>query len=100
MSAIENAVPVSIARPSAQGGFVLREYARLVVTWRKAHIEIAPRLEAMSVWFGTNSPLSTDSTATQAFFLQDWPYILAAADCFSEHTFSNGRFVASFGLET
>jgi len=25
----------------------------------------------------TNSPLSTDSATTQAFFLEDWPYILA-----------------------
>jgi phosphatidylserine/phosphatidylglycerophosphate/cardiolipin synthase-like enzyme len=39
-------------------------------------------LEAVSqngveIHIGTNSPLSTDSSATQAFFLEDWPMILA-----------------------
>jgi phosphatidylserine/phosphatidylglycerophosphate/cardiolipin synthase-like enzyme len=31
----------------------------------------------VEILFGTNSPLSTDSSVTQAFFLQDWAYILA-----------------------
>ncbi len=31
----------------------------------------------VEVWIGTNSPLSTDSAATQAFFLDEWAYVLA-----------------------
>ena len=31
----------------------------------------------VEIWLGTNSPSSTDSAVTQAFFLQDWPKILA-----------------------
>jgi phosphatidylserine/phosphatidylglycerophosphate/cardiolipin synthase-like enzyme len=31
----------------------------------------------VEIWLGTNSPSSTDSAVTQAFFLQDWPRILA-----------------------
>ncbi len=31
----------------------------------------------VEIWFGTNSPMSTDSTVTQAYFLEDWAYILA-----------------------
>ncbi len=32
----------------------------------------------VEIWLGTNSPSSTDSAVTQAFFLQDWPKLLAA----------------------
>lgn len=31
----------------------------------------------VEIWLGTNSPSSTDSDVTQAFFLEDWPKILA-----------------------
>jgi phosphatidylserine/phosphatidylglycerophosphate/cardiolipin synthase-like enzyme len=31
----------------------------------------------VEVIIGTNSPLSTDSTMTQAFFLEDWAYVMA-----------------------
>lgn len=31
----------------------------------------------VEIIIGTNSPLSTDSAVTQAFFLEDWPHILA-----------------------
>lgn len=31
----------------------------------------------VEIWLGTNSPSSTDSAVTQAFFLQDWPNLLA-----------------------
>src|SRR5262249_54808674 len=31
----------------------------------------------VEIYIGTNSPLSTDSSITQAFFLQDWPNVLA-----------------------
>ena len=31
----------------------------------------------VEIWLGTNSPSSTDSAVTQAFFLQDWPKLLA-----------------------
>lgn len=31
----------------------------------------------VEIWLGTNSPSSTDSADTQAFFLMDWPSILA-----------------------
>lgn len=37
----------------------------------------AAAARGVAVWIGTNSPLSTDSTVTQAFFLEDWAYILA-----------------------
>lgn len=43
----------------------------------------------VEIWFGTNSPLSTDSTVTQAFFLEDWPYILARVP--------NARFFVATG---
>ncbi len=31
----------------------------------------------VEIWLGTNSPSSTDSAVTQAFFLEDWPKLLA-----------------------
>lgn len=31
----------------------------------------------VEIWLGTNSPSSTDSDVTQAFFLEDWPRVLA-----------------------
>ncbi len=43
----------------------------------------------VEIWFGTNSPSSTDSTVTQAFFLEDWAYILARVP--------NARFFVATG---
>jgi len=37
----------------------------------------AAAARGVEVIIGTNSPLSTDSKVTQAFFLEDWAYILA-----------------------
>lgn len=45
----------------------------------------------VEIWFGTNSPMSTDSTVTQAFFLEDWPYILARVP--------NARFFVATGQQ-
>ncbi|MBI3928068.1 MAG: phosphatidylserine/phosphatidylglycerophosphate/cardiolipin synthase family protein [Armatimonadetes bacterium] len=33
--------------------------------------------KGVEIWLGTNSPTSTDSDVTQAFFLKDWPKLLA-----------------------
>jgi cardiolipin synthase C len=33
--------------------------------------------KGVEIWLGTNSPSSTDSAVTQAFFLQDWPKLEA-----------------------
>ena len=33
--------------------------------------------KGVEIYIGTNSPLSTDSALTQAFFLEDWPEVLA-----------------------
>jgi len=43
----------------------------------------------VEIVFGTNSPLSSDSAMTQAFFLDDWPSILARVP--------NARFLAAAG---
>lgn len=40
-------IPQSIDVPSKSGGFVAQEHARLTITWRKPHVEIAPHLEAI-----------------------------------------------------
>ncbi len=45
----------------------------------------------VEIVFGTNSPLSSDSALTQAFFLDDWPSILARVP--------NARFLAAAGAQ-
>jgi phosphatidylserine/phosphatidylglycerophosphate/cardiolipin synthase-like enzyme len=56
---------------------VMIENPYVVLTEEMLQVLAAAARRGVRIWIGTNSPLSTDSTVTQAFFLDDWMYILA-----------------------
>jgi putative cardiolipin synthase len=61
---------------AAQKSIVIENpYVVLTEKMMEAFEEAASR--GVEIIIGTNSPLSTDSAVTQAFFLEDWAYILA-----------------------